>query len=104
VKGQGRYALFSIVFGVTYTVGFYSGWALFKYYPLVGQFHADILPKKSGPAMLWYAWVFDAALIAALVAFLIPRRWSDRLPAAASWITPLVLIVAMFVYERHWFV
>jgi hypothetical protein len=42
--------IFSMVFGVAYTVCFYFNYALFRYYPQVGEFHlGGEQPASSGP-------------------------------------------------------
>jgi hypothetical protein len=44
MSGHGRFSIFSILFGLVYTAAFFFNVAIFKYYPLVHQFHiADLL-------------------------------------------------------------
>ncbi len=104
MKGQGKYSIFSITFGIVYTVEFYLNWTLFKYYPLTRQFHIEDQPVKAGPPISWYAWIVGALIAGALIASLIPRRWSDRLSPTFAWLAPALLIVAVLVYEKRWFV
>ncbi len=49
MTGHGRLTIFSIVFGIVYTLAFFFGLAAFKYYPLVGQFHIVDQAKAAGP-------------------------------------------------------
>jgi glucan phosphoethanolaminetransferase (alkaline phosphatase superfamily) len=101
---QGRAAVFSIVFGIAYTVAFYFSWALFKYYPLVRQFHIEDQGKPAGPPISWYGWLATALVISLPIALIIPRRLSDRIPAAWVAIIPALLILIVLVYEKRWFV
>ena len=49
MTGHGRVSIFSILFGIVYTLAFYFSIAAFKYYPLVHQFHIVDQPKTAGP-------------------------------------------------------
>jgi hypothetical protein len=44
--------VFSLVFPVVYTVIYYNEWALFRFYPLVGELHFSLQPTTLGPAMI----------------------------------------------------
>ncbi len=104
MSNYGRVAVFSIVFIIVYTVCFYFNFALFKYYPLVSQFHIDAQPKTAGPPIAWYGWIAVALLAALPLAFIVPRRWSNRISPMAAWLIPTLVLVAVLIYEKRWFV
>jgi hypothetical protein len=59
--------------------------------------------ENAGPAILWYSWLFGAAIISAVVAAIVPRSLAERLGQAWIWGVPAALFVVIFVYERRWF-
>ena len=69
MKGHGRFSVFSIAFGLVYVLAFYFSVAVFKYYPLVGQFHVVDQGKAAGPPISWYGWLVTALLVSLPVAF-----------------------------------
>jgi hypothetical protein len=101
---KSSFKIFSILFGVIYTLAFYLNWNVFKYYPKLGEFHLAAMPAKTaGPPINWYAWVVIAALASAVIAFLVPRKLAERLPPALSWQIPALLLIVVFIYEKRWF-
>jgi hypothetical protein len=107
VIGSARLNVFSIVYGVTYMGMFF--WnelyrtALFRYYPVLSTFsREDRSLENAGPAILWYSWLFGAAVIALVAAFVVPRAWAERIGQVWVWGIPALLIVIL-VYERRWF-
>jgi hypothetical protein len=103
MTGHGRFAIFSIVFGVAYTLAFYFNLAAFKYYPLVGTFHFADQDKSAGPPISWYGWIVTAFVIALPVSFLVPRRLADRLSPTWAGLIPAALVVLVLIYEKRWF-
>ncbi|MGA9026393.1 MAG: hypothetical protein WB440_10085 [Steroidobacteraceae bacterium] len=98
------FKIFSILFGVIYTLSFYLNWNVFRYYPKISQFSLQALPAKTaGPPINWYAWIAIAAVASAVIAFLVPRTWAERLPPGLSWQIPALLVAAVLIYEKHWF-
>ena len=95
--------IFTLLFGVAYTVCFYVDIALFRYYPEVREFHWQLTPDV-GPAILWYGWLAVAALVSAAVALLVPSKWADRLWSGWVWLSPVIVVVVILVYEYRWFV
>jgi len=78
--------------------------ALFRYYPVLSTFsREDRSLENAGPAILWYSWLFGAAIISAGVAAIVPRSVAERLGQAWIWGVPAALFVVIFVYERRWF-
>jgi hypothetical protein len=92
-----------MLFAIAYLTAFYLDWAPFRYYPDTRAFHLTPMPKD-GPAILWYGWLASAAVVSAVVAWLVPRQLSERLRPGWAWIVPLVIVVLLFIYERRWFV
>jgi hypothetical protein len=103
MKGHGRFSIFSISFGIVYTLAFYFSVAAFKYYPLVGQFHIDDEPKTAGPPISWYGWIVTALLVSVPLAVIVPRRWADRLSPTWAGLIPAALIFLVLLYEVRWF-
>ena len=96
--------VFSLLFVLTYTVCFYFNIALFKYYPLVGEFHVNAQPATSGPPISWYGWLGVALLVAAPIAFLVPRGLGGKISPTLAWLIPAIVLLAVLVYEKRWFV
>ena len=94
--------VFSLVFPVVYVVTYYNEWAVFFFYPLVGELHLNIQPTTFGPAMIYYGWILIAAVIALITASIVPHRWTIRLWAGWSWVVPVVATLFTFIYETRW--
>ena len=96
--------VFTLVFGLGYTAAIFGDFPMFRYYPLTGQFSLhDLTDPALGPAMTWYGWIATAAVLATIIAAIIPKRFGDLLPAAVIWIVPIVMIAAAWYQEREWF-
>jgi hypothetical protein len=104
--------VFTTVYAVAYSLTYYNEWALFRYYPLVGEVFRAPQLTTLGPYMVYYSWVATSVAVAGLAALLVPaRRVADSLlgrsAAAWAWAVPLAATLFMFVYEtrwiRHWF-
>jgi hypothetical protein len=99
-----QFKIFSMVYGIVYCICFYYNWAVFRYYPALEEFHLQSQPPATaGPAILWYAWVIEAIPITVVLSLLVPRKVAERVPHAAVWIVPALLLVAILVYEKRWF-
>ena len=85
-----------------YTLASYFDWPLLRYYPVAGRF-SFVAETGLGFAMLWYGWVATAILAGAAAAFLVPRRWSDRLPPDLCWMMLVASLLAAMIYEKRWF-
>jgi hypothetical protein len=94
--------VFSILFGVVYSVCFYMEWALFRYYPETNRFYLTMHPED-GPAILWYGWVTSALLISGAAAFIVPRRMAERVSDDTVWLVPVAMMVVILIYHRQWF-
>jgi hypothetical protein len=108
VSRYAQFKVFSIVYGVAYMALFLyseqSQYALFRYYPVLGGFYRESQPlATAGPAILWYSWLFGAAVISLAISLAVPRKWAERVPHGWVWVVPAALLVAILVYERRWF-
>jgi uncharacterized membrane protein YhaH (DUF805 family) len=103
MTGHGRFAIFSILFGIAYTLAFYFNIAAFKYYPLVGAFHFADQGKQAGPPISWYGWIVVAVAVSLPIALLVPRRLADRLSPTWAGLIPVALVVLVLIYEKRWF-
>ncbi len=104
MKSRSAPVIFSLLFVLTYTVCFYLNIALFKYYPLVREFHVTAQPESAGPPISWYGWLAVAFLVSAPIAVLIPRSLGNKIPATVAWLVPAIVLLAVLVYEKRWFV
>lgn len=103
MSGHGRFAIFSIAFGIVYTLAFFFNAALFRYYPLIGQFHLGDQPKQAGPPISWYGWLATALVVSLPIALAVPRRLADRISPTWAGLIPAALIVLVLIYEKRWF-
>jgi hypothetical protein len=99
---NGRVLLFSVIAPLAYTIANYFNLSLFRYYPSAGRFSFAGQPDLGSPILL-YGWITTAILSSALAAFIVPRRWSDRLPPDLCWMALSVALFAALIYEKRWF-
>ena len=104
LSGFGRLPLFSLVACVAYTAAYYFDWPLFRYYLGNGSFSFATQPDSAGAPILWYGWLFMAALIGIVAAVILPRTTARRLPADLLWIIPFAATLAAALYEVRWFI
>lgn len=96
--------VFSLVLGYGYAIAVYINYPLFRYFPLVKQFTMhEITDKSFGPAMYYYGWIAIAAIPALLLSIVVPKRLGDRIPLAAFWILPFVMLLSGWYRDRSWF-
>ena len=96
------FKMFAMLFGVPYVIAFYMDCAAFRYYPETGRFFLS-RQEDMGPAILWYGWMFLAALVTLAVSLLIPPKLADKIPSDAVWIVNLVMVIVILIYEKRWF-
>jgi hypothetical protein len=41
--------------------------------------------------------------VSAAIAFLVPRRFADRVTNDSVWIVTVAMVVVILIYERQWF-
>ena len=103
MKGRAVAKIFSLLFGAAYFLCFLYEIVPFRFYPEAAVFHVAGQSEAAGPPILWYGWMAAAAAISGLIAVLVPSRWADRVWHGLSWIVPAIVILAMLIYERRWF-
>jgi hypothetical protein len=100
MKTHARAMMFSVTFCIVYTFAYYFDLSPVKYYPLANEI---VLEMHAGPVILWYGWVFTAALAGLIVAAIVPRRWAARVSPDILWVVGIMAVVAVFMYEKRWF-
>ena len=108
MSDRASFKVFSLAFGVTYMALFFysevTRAAMFRYYPVLGQWTREVLPlQTAGPPILWYSWLFGAAVVSAVLAAIVPRKIAERIPLSWTWSIGFVLVLVIIVYERRWF-
>jgi len=91
-----KFPVFAIVFAATYAVAYAvcveNNYALFTYFPALGEFGAGVQKARSGPSMYWYGWMASAGIAAALTglaACRLPENLTRRLGSVWAWAVPL---------------
>lgn len=100
-------AVFTGVFAFVYYACFVFGYTPVRYYPLLGEFTTQDLPRTAGPAMGWFTWIVVGAvagLVAGLAAMVVPKNIGERLAMGLSWVVPIGVCVWILIVEWHWFV
>jgi hypothetical protein len=98
--------VFAIVYAIAYVIAVEKNYALFTYHPALGEFGLLVERPKEGPAMYWYGWMATAgiaALVAGLIACLIPERIAKRLWSGWSWAVPVAVIIVFSYLLRGYF-
>jgi hypothetical protein len=84
--------VFAIVYPVAYVIAVEQNYALFTYHPAIEEFGFLVERPKEGPAMYWYGWMATAgiiALVAGVIACLVPEQMTKRLWSGWSWAVPV---------------
>lgn len=100
-------AVFAAVFSFVYYLCFVLGYTPVQYYPLDGNISAEPLPRSAGPAMGWYTWIVVGSisgLVAAIIAYVVPKNLGERLGPAMSWAIPGGVALWVLYVEKHWFI
>ena len=98
----GRWTLAALVAGAAYVLAYSQDVTLFYYYPMVGEWHWLPQDEALGPRITYFGWK-AIGLLAGGATLLLPRRWTDRLPADTVWVGALLLAAIVCVHESHWF-
>jgi len=98
-----RLTVFSVVFGIAYVCAYYFNYPLFEYYPLTGSLRFPWDNDPTQQTIRWYGWLATAALSALLMSLVLPRRLAARISPDLLWVVLVVLVVAVLMYERRWF-
>lgn len=104
---------YGTAFAVFYVLALAQDLALITVYPtfgvvVLGAQHAqDAAPSMGGlPAIYWYGWTATAALGAfplALIAALLPERWTRRFWQGWFWMVPALAMIACVYLTLPWF-
>ena len=98
----GRWTLAALVAGAAYVLAYSQDVTPFYYYPMVGEWHWQPQGDALGPRITYYGWK-TIGLLAGSTTLLLPRRWTNRLPADTVWVGALLLAATVFIHESHWF-
>ena len=99
-------AVFATVFAVVYYGCFVFAFTPARFYPLIGEVSMQDLPRTAGPAMGWYTWIVIgsiSALVASVVAYVVPKNAGEKFGAVLSWAAPLAVALWIRYVEKHWF-
>lgn len=95
---------FAIVFCCVYAVVFAINMPLFIYYPLHGEFRLPGQVPGAGPAMAWYGFMANAAIIATVAAISLPGLALDKLFRNYVWLFPVATMLVCVFLLRQLFV
>jgi hypothetical protein len=98
-----RLMTFSLASSVAYVFAYYFNLSLFEYYPMMGEFRFGSAVDPADQTVHLYGWLATAAIVGCVLAYALPKRWAARIPPDALWALAVVLVVAVFMYERRWF-
>lgn len=102
------FPIFSIAFAVIYALTIDRGWALFTYFPILGQFRLGQIAQtaETGPPMHWYGWLATSAIGAGAIAglgLLLPPNAGAKLWPTLSWAVPvLAMAYATWITAKIW--
>jgi hypothetical protein len=100
-------AVFASVFSFVYYACFVFAYTPVQYYPLLNEISAEPLARVAGPAMGWFTWIVIgsiAGLVAAVVAYVVPKNLGDKWGPVMSWAVPVAVTLWIFYVEKHWFI
>ncbi len=95
--------VFSAAFCLAYVGVYYFNYPLFEYYPMTGDIRFGWDTDPAQQTIRWYGWLGTSLLTGNIVAAVIPKRWATRLSPDILWVIAVVLVVAVIMYERRWF-
>jgi hypothetical protein len=96
--------VFMLAYCLVYTAALLWDLPAFLYYPLGGHFSwGPTVVEGLGPAMAWYGILAEAALIAAILAVIVPDRWfADRMQNVL-WTVPVAAMLICTYLMRIFF-
>ena len=98
--------VFAVVYAVVYVIAVWQNYALFTYHPVPGTITPGVVKSFDGPAMYWYGWIATGAvgaLVACLIACLVPENLAKRVSSAWSWAVPLGVLFFFAYLLRNYF-
>jgi hypothetical protein len=89
--------VFAIAAPVIYVASELGGFPLFTYHPGTGRIDFGFAAARAneGPAMYWYGWLATTligASLSGLIATLLPRTITAKLPLFLIWLLPLLVL------------
>jgi hypothetical protein len=112
LASSAAFGTFAIVFAIAvpilYVASELGGLALFTYHPGTNRFDLGWVAARpnEGPAMYWYGWIATTLIGAALLgllATLLPRRLSEKIPLFVIWLLPLpALAILAYALMPFW--
>jgi hypothetical protein len=107
-----RFKVFVLTFAVAgpilYLICLACNLPLITYHPAVNRVDFGWTPARSGegPAMYWYGWtltVLVSGAILGLLATLLPRRMTQKIPLYLIWLLPILTIPLLaFSLREFW--
>jgi len=100
--------VFAIAAPVVYVACELGGWPLFTYHPGTNRidFGWAAARANEGPAMYWYGWIGTTLIVSALfglLATLLPRQVSAKIPLFLLWLLPLpALAILAYALMPFW--
>jgi hypothetical protein len=101
LASSAAFGTFAIVFAIAapviYVASELGGFPLFTYHPGTGRIDFGFAAARAneGPAMYWYGWLattLAGASLAGLIAALLPRTVTTKLPLFLIWLLPLLVL------------
>jgi hypothetical protein len=97
--------VFGLVYLCAYVVVLAKDWALFIYYPQVGQFSWGWSRVVGiGPGMAWYGLMASAAAVALPVAVLVPGEKLAGALRNSLWLFPCAAMIACVYLMKQFFI
>jgi hypothetical protein len=98
--------VFAVAYALAYVIAVWKNLALFTYHPLAGTLGFGVEKPHDGPAMYWFGWIATAAIaaiVACLIAAMVPQRYAARIASAWAWTVPLTVLMFFVWLLRGYF-
>ncbi|MDB5809066.1 MAG: hypothetical protein JWN94_1188 [Betaproteobacteria bacterium] len=98
--------VFAVAYALAYVIAVWKNLALFTYHPLAGTLGFGVEKPHDGPAMYWFGWIATAAIaaiVACLIAAMVPQRYAARVASAWAWTVPLTVLMFFVWLLRGYF-
>jgi len=98
--------VFAVAYALAYVIAVWKNLALFTYHPLPGTLGFGVEKPHDGPAMYWFGWIATAAIaaiVACLIAAMVPQRYAARIASAWAWTVPLTVLMFFVWLLRGYF-
>ena len=96
--------IFMLAYCLIYIAALLWDLPAFLYYPLHGQLSwGPAVVKGLGPAMAWYGIMAEAALVAAILAVIVPDSWFANRMQNVLWTVPVAAMLICTFLMRTFF-